>query len=246
MRRLCAVVGALLILSGAAVALWQHAVNASYARLAREVVCDSSVSEGHIPSSGSEGAGIDWDELRLQNARIAAWVDVEGTNISLPVVEAPSEDGEYYLYHDFWNRTALEGTPFLDHRCRADDPHRLVYGHHLASGGQFSELQHAYEQESFDGIGACRWYTPDEGETKLQPLCALRVDMRYETIQRFGPFDQEELHEWLHELVGQASACSSDAPSLASRGISALTLVTCSSDLARQPWRTLVIFVEVP
>ena len=246
MRRLCALVGVVLILAGAVVALWQRVVSSSYTMLAREVVRDSPADARGALASETCDNGIDWDELRSQNGRVAAWVVVEGTDISLPVVEPPSGDGEYYLYHDFWNRAALEGTPFLDHRCRAAGPHRLVYGHRLAAGGQFSELQRAYEQEGFDALGNCHWHTPDGGETELLPLCALRVDMWYEPIQRFGPFDEGRLQEWILELARQASACRSDALSLARRGVSVLTLVTCSSDLARQPWRTLVIFVEAP
>ena len=244
MRRLGMLVGTLLVIAGCTVAFWQRSVNIAYAELGRQVLTDSTdIFEGDSDAEQSCGS-LDWDALTRQNQDAVAWVEVDGTDISLPVVEARADDRSYYLTHDIWGRPALEGTPFLDHRCGADGTHRLVYGHHLATGGQFSELQRTYEQEVFGRLGTCHWHTPEKGATAMRPLCALRVDMRYGQIQTFDFPDSEGLHRWLSELEGAASARSVDAALLASKAASALTLVTCSSDLAWQPWRTIVVFVE--
>ena len=238
--------GLLLIAAGATIALWQYEVNTAYAKLGQQIVSEPA-ADGTRSSIGDQSCDVvDWSTLAQQNQDIAAWVIVDGTSISLPVVESKAADGDYYLTHDFWGRLAFEGTPFLDHRSLADDMHRLVYGHHLATGGQFSELQKAHEQEMFDQLGPCHWHTPECGRTTMQPLCALRVDMRFEQIQRFAFSDVDELHRWLAELEDLASATSADALLLAGKATSAVTLVTCSSDHAWRPWRTLVVFVETP
>ena len=238
--------GLLLMAAGAAIALWQHEVTTAYAELGQQIVSDSAGGAARSPIGDRSCGVVDWSALAQQNQDIAAWVIVDGTSISLPVVEAKAGDGDYYLTHDFWGRLAFEGTPFLDHRSSANDMHRLVYGHHLTTGGQFSELQKAYGQEVFDQLGPCRWYTPDNAGKTMRPLCALRVDMHCGQIQRFVFPDVDELRHWLTELESLASATSVDAPLLAGEAISAVTLVTCSSDHAWKPWRTLVVFVETP
>lgn len=246
MRRSGILLGLLLVTAGTAIALWQHVVNAAYAKLGEQVVIDPASNGINSSTDDQSGGSIDWDYLVKQNQDAAAWVVIDGTSISLPVVEARPDDRDHYLTHDFWNRPALEGTPFLDHRCTASDRHRLVYGHHLTTGGQFSELQKAFEQETFDQLGLCHWYTSTNGEKVMHPLFALCVDMHYGQIQRFDFRETEELHRWLSELEPLASAQSTDASALVHEAISVVTLVTCSSDLAHQPWRTLVVFVEIP
>jgi hypothetical protein len=134
--------------------------------------------------------------------------------------------------------------PFLDHRCAADGIHRLVYGHRLFLGGQFSALQRTYQQEVFDGIGVCQWSTPSGGTVRLVPFCASRRNEWYANIQHFD-LREDGLEPWLMELAADAGASSADAETLAAKARSAVTLVTCSSELSGQPWRTIVVFVEV-
>ena len=190
------------------------------------------------------GSGFDWESLKDINPDVAAWVRVEGTDIDLPVMAPSNGDMIYYLKHDLWGNRALAGVPFLDHRCMADDIHRLVYGHRLFLGGQFSALQRAYQQEVFDGIGICQWSTPSDGTARLVPYCASRRNAWYADIQRFD-LHGGELEPWLRELAADAGATSADAETLAGQARSAVTLVTCSSELSGQPWRTVVVFVEV-
>ncbi|MDI9591351.1 MAG: class B sortase [Acidobacteriota bacterium] len=188
--------------------------------------------------------GINWDTLKLLNPDVAAWVSVEGTDVDLPVMAPADRDMTYYLRHDLWRRWVLAGTPFLDHRSDADGPHRLVYGHHLATGGQFSSLQRAHRQEIFETLGSCVWQTPGEGATSLEPFCALMVDMWYAPIQTFGFDGDAGLRDWLRARAAEATARNAGYSELAEGARSALTLVTCTSDLSHQRWRTLVIFVQ--
>ncbi len=186
----------------------------------------------------------DWETLKEINADTAAWIFVEGTDIDLPVMRARVDDPEFYLSHDLWGSPAFEGVPFLDHRCQADDTHRLVFGHRLGMGGQFSQLQKAYEQEVFDSLGTCHWSTPTGGSITLVPLCSLSVDMWYQPIQTFAFEGEGTLAGWLHTLAQDATARADSWESLALQGQSVLTLVTCSSSLSNQQWRTLVVFVQ--
>lgn len=215
---------------------------------ALEVLSDCARPQQDAPIYQGPGidveSGLDWESLWAINPDVAAWVRVEGTDIDLPVMAPSDGDMSYYLQHDLWGNRALTGVPFLDHRCRADGVHRLVYGHRLFLGGQFSALQLAYQQGEFDGIGSCWWSTPSCDTRRLAPFCALRRDAWFADIQRFDP-REDELGSWLLELAEGAEASSADCESLAGAARSVVTLVTCSSELSGQPWRTIVVFVEV-
>ncbi len=238
--------GMALVVAGGSITVGHHTTTKAYSALSEEVIrSETPLVTDTKTHKDEDGSSIDWEALRCENADIAAWVTVHETDIDLPVLLPSDGSMSFYLTHDFWGNQAPEGAPFLDHRCEADDIHRMVYGHHLTMGGQFSNLQTAYEQEVFDTLGCCSWTTPTRDETTLQPFCSLKVDMWYEPIQQFDFDANGELNDWLRELASDSSARSHSWDELASSAQSVVTLVTCSSNLSGQQWRTLVLFVEV-
>lgn len=233
-------VGISLVLAGGAVLFDHQQEQHAYARLT------SLVTEPHAqPADDAQPAkGTDWQSLRAINQDVAAWVRVENTDVDLPVVAPSDKDMDFYLTHDLWRNQSLGGVPFLDHRCDADGTHRMVFGHHLDMGGQFSSLQRVSEQSSFDRLGRCLWQTPAHGTTTLRPFCAFEADMWCEPIQVFAFASSEELRTWLAAIGKDASARAAGWEGLARRARSAVTLVTCSSDLPHERWRTFAVFVE--
>jgi hypothetical protein len=189
---------------------------------------------------------VDWDALLAANSSVVAWCRVEGTTIDHPVCQASDEDPTFWLTHDLWGAESPAGTPYIDHRTRADSLHVLCYGHHLAgTGGMFSDVYRCHEQGKFEGIltGGLLWLTPDGGAVRMEPLCASSQDMGYARIQRFEFADDAELRAWLRDILSDASAAAADAEELLGRATRAVTLVTCCSDIAGQRGRTLVTFV---
>lgn len=236
-------IGWMLVASSLALVLAQKHEARAFEVLSEEVHVQQGAPAGHGANIGI-GAGFDWESLRAINPDVAAWVQVEGTDIDLPVMAPSDADMGYYLQHDLWGNPAIEGVPFLDHRCQADGVHRLVYGHRLFLGGQFSALQKAYRQEVFERIGTCKWCTPAGGATSLVPYCALYRNEWFAGIQRFDLHD-DGLETWLLRLADGAEVTSANHETIAKQAQSAVTLVTCSSELSGQPWRTIVVFVEV-
>ena len=80
--------------------------------------------------------------LQQQNADLAAWLTVDGTEVDYPVMLTP-HDMEYYMYRDFHGNHSACGTPFFDTRCvpldQADS--LLIYGHNMRDGTMFSSLK---------------------------------------------------------------------------------------------------------
>lgn len=171
-----------------------------------------------------------------------AWVEVSGTGINLPVADG-SRGASWYLTHDLWGNKSALGCPFIDSRCSSPyGPHVIVYGHHLAfTNYMFSPLHRCYQQRQFSRLGSCLWTTV-KGSCILEPLCALSVDSSWPDILRFSFSSDEEFHAWLDAIIEASTARAPNARELSSGASRVITLVTCSSNRAGQPWRTLVLF----
>lgn len=180
-----------------------------------------------------------------------AWLTVDSAGMSLPVAQGGQGDPTYYLSHDINGKDSPAGTPFIDWRCweaTTECPqHLLVYGHHLGvTGGMFSPLYHCWRQGEFERLCAsgADWYEPGARARHFMPLCALRVREDYAPIQVFSWQDLDHLRTWLYDIAQRSSAAVPDWERVARGATRCLTLVTCSSDLPGQGWRTLVLFVE--
>lgn len=82
------------------------------------------------------GRQIDWDSLP---AEIVAWVEVPGTGIDEPIVQATPDSPNVYLYRDVFGKGAY-GTPYIDSDCSIDSRLVVVYGHHMSDGTAFAEF----------------------------------------------------------------------------------------------------------
>ena len=91
-----------------------------------------------------------YQSLQQENPDFVGWVKIEGTRIDYPVMYTPDRP-EYYLHLDFQKRRSSYGTPFLDDRCRLEEPktNLMVYGHHMKNGSMFADLQNYTKQEYF-------------------------------------------------------------------------------------------------
>lgn len=82
------------------------------------------------------GRQIDWDSLL---AEVIAWVEVPGTGIDEPIVQATPDSPNAYLYRDVFGQGAY-GTPYIDSDCTIDSRFVVVYGHHMSDGTAFAEF----------------------------------------------------------------------------------------------------------
>ena len=191
----------------------------------------------------SQRGGIDWHILGAKHPNACAWLQVGGTSIVYPVAQAQADKPDFYLSHNLWGDPSGAGCPYVDARTSPNGQHALVYGHRMGTMGKvFSPLGDCHEQEHFEKLGELLWSTPQKGDITLQPLCALEVDMAYQHVQQFAFDDDAGLQTWLSDLLNEATAVTPNAQDLAARASRVVTLVTCSSPVAGQRSRTLVVF----
>ena len=80
---------------------------------------------------------IDFGSLRQTNPDITGWLDIPGTSISYPVVQA--QDNAFYLSHGVGRQKSGSGAVFMDYRNEAglSDDNTILYGHNMHSGSMF-------------------------------------------------------------------------------------------------------------
>jgi sortase B len=78
--------------------------------------------------------------LLKMNDDTVGWIQIEGTRIDYPIVQA--KDNDFYLDHDFKKNRSSGGAIFMDYRNGIDpiDQNTVLYGHHMKDGSMFKDL----------------------------------------------------------------------------------------------------------
>lgn len=118
------------------------------------------------PEESEEQTGtLDFEILKQTNPDIYAWIEIAGTKVDYPVLQSPENDDRYL-------KTAYDGTPYIGgalftqatyNSTDFNDPVTVIYGHTMASGTLFGQLQKVYTgREGFDRHSEITIYLPDE------------------------------------------------------------------------------------
>lgn len=99
------------------------------------------------PDAG-DAQSTSFAQLKAINPDVCGWISMEGTNIDFPILQG--ETNLTYLNTDVHGNFSLAGSIFLDSRNKRDfsDPYNLLYGHHMAEGNMFGDLD-LYKDASF-------------------------------------------------------------------------------------------------
>lgn len=93
---------------------------------------------------------IDFDKLCKINPDIVAWIEIENTGISYPVVRTKSN--EEYLYKDIEGNYSIYGSIFLDERLHDTDlkenENNIIYGHNM---GRWTDVMFGGLKEYLNG-----------------------------------------------------------------------------------------------
>lgn len=174
------------------------------------------------------GRQIDWDSLP---AEVIAWVEVPGTGIDEPIVQATPDSPNAYLHRDVFGQGAY-GTPYIDCDCTIDSRLVVVYGHHMSDGTAFAEFADFIDEEFAREHGRIIVYKRS-GETLELEVCA--VDVVNASRERLV-IDQEESFEKIVETADLHLSDSVEAEQL-------FAFTTCSY----QTWNSRTIaFAALP
>ena len=84
---------------------------------------------------------VDFNDLKKKNKDTRGWIQVNGTNINYPFVQA--KDNKYYLTHSFEKKYTDAGWIFLDYRNDINNlsKNNIIYGHARLNKTMFGTLK---------------------------------------------------------------------------------------------------------
>ncbi len=128
----------------------------------KQIPSESLKNEKDKTKSNPQTLAIDWPGIDSENLNIIAWIDIPGTAISYPVVQA--EDNEYYLHHTVNQEYSDYGSIFLNCTNRKDfsDSHNILYGHNMNDGTMFADLNRYQDSDFYENAPYIYIYSPGE------------------------------------------------------------------------------------
>ena len=227
------VISMLLVLSYSGYSLWD---NHQIISAAENVRADML----RLKPEPDETGKPDFSQLREINKDVVGWISVGGTSIDYPILQG--EDNLSYITTDVYGRYSVAGSIFLDTRCSADfsDRYSLVYGHHMANGSMFGDLDRFKSRDFFYENLSGHSLTTADGVYELELACLLEIDAYSTLIFSPGDFGLEEIIEYSAEnatFLSQSEKLKKYDPA----SVRLIALSTCSEDYADA--RTVLVFV---
>ena len=173
----------------------------------REYVREEPQEKTQQDGQGEEGDSpvapeVDWESLKGINPDIIAWLQIEGTEISYPVVKGT--DNEYYLHRTFERNYNFAGSIFVEYTNSSDfqDWNTIVYGHNMKNGSMFGLLR-KYFQSKESLPGRYVWICTPEKNYRYEIFSSHVVDAAGEVYTLFSAPD-EQFQQYLDNMKAQS------------------------------------------
>lgn len=107
-----------------------------------------------VTKAGEQGTdndkAINHAALTARNGDYAGWLQVDGTDISYPVVQSKEE--LFYLRRDFDKNYSIAGTVFMNYRNNKafTDTNTMLYGHNMHDGTMFAPMKNFMKKDFFN------------------------------------------------------------------------------------------------
>ena len=170
------------------------------------------------------------EELQKENEEIIGWLEIEGTNINYPVLQA--SDNDYYLTHNYKKEKSSTGSIFLDKDFDLinGSSNYLIYGHRSKSGLMFEDLM-KYAKEDFYKEHTKVKFTTNKDDSLYEILSVFYSRVYYKSeknVFRYYYFVNANNEQEYNDFVNNAKKVSLyDTGVTANYGEQLLTLSTC-------------------
>jgi len=165
--------------------------------------------------------------LREINSEIVGWISIADTSIDYPVVQ--HSDNDYYLDHNIERSRSSRGAIFMDYRNErmTEDPHIVIYGHHMKDGSMFSQLYNYKDEQYFHEHSLITLDTLEQ-PTTWQIVSAYVYSPQHQFFQlQYG--SEQEHNDYLQQIMA-ASLYDTGLEITAEDQL--LTLVTCTYEIS--------------
>lgn len=196
----------------------------------KNILADIKIDEEQVTEVKTERM-LQVEELKKENQDIVGWIEIEGTNISYPVLQGT--DNQYYMKHTYKKEDSKDGSIFLDKSYDWNIPssNLLLYGHNNKNGNMFQDLL-KYKDESFYNEHPTIRFTTVNDDCQYEIISVFKSRVYYQDEQnvfRYYYFinanDEAEYNNYIEE---SKKASLYDTGKSATYGEQLLTLSTCS------------------
>ena len=188
--------------------------------------------EEFIPSGEEKYADIsymsvDFKDLIDKNNETVGWLKVNNTNVNYSVVQ--HDDNEYYLKHDFYKKSNINGWVYADYRADFEyfGSNTIIYAHNMTDRSMFGSLvwclkESWYKNEDNQYI---KLSTPKSNTVwKIFSIYTIKPEVYY--LKTY--FESDEEHEIFVETIKNRSIYNFNEDVSSNDKI--LTLSTCTDD----------------
>ena len=194
-----------------------------------EILGNVKINETDITGTKTERM-LQLEELQKENEEIIGWLEIEGTNINYPVLQA--SDNDYYLTHNYKKEKSSTGSIFLDKDFDLinGSSNYLIYGHRSKSGLMFEDLM-KYAKEDFYKEHTKVKFTTNKDDSLYEILSVFYSRVYYKSeknVFRYYYFVNANNEQEYNDFVNNAKKVSLyDTDVTANYGEQLLTLSTC-------------------
>lgn len=169
----------------------------------------------------------DFNELKQINKEVQGWIQVNGTNINYPYVQA--SDNDFYLNHSFDKSSNGAGWIFMDYRNNPQefDKNTIIYGHGRSNTSMFGTLKNILKSSWFKDSNNYVIKLATEQENSLWEVFSVyKIPTTSDYLQiKFS--SNEEFQNFANKLI-ERSAYNFNTPVNSTDKI--ITLSTCWND----------------
>lgn len=194
-----------------------------------EILGNVKINETDITGTKTERM-LQLEELQKENEEIIGWLEIEGTNINYPVLQA--SDNDYYLTHNYKKEKSSTGSIFLDKDFDLinGSSNYLIYGHRSKSGLMFEDLM-KYAKEDFYKEHTKVKFTTNKDDSLYEILSVFYSRVYYKSeknVFRYYYFVNANNEQEYNDFVNNAKKVSLyDTSVTANYREQLLTLSTC-------------------
>lgn len=172
---------------------------------------------------------VDFETLQEVNKDVIAWIYIEDTDISFPVLQGKTN--KQYLFQSYKKEYLTAGSIFIDYRCgrNFEDKNTVIYGHNMHNGSMFGSLKKYKNGEYKNEHSYIYILLPDASWKKYEVIAFYQADVEGALYQL--PLSNscgEETFEKLAETVRNANEYAD--PAEMKYDDSFITLSTCTQD----------------
>lgn len=170
------------------------------------------------------------EELQKENNEIIGWLEIEDTNINLPVCQ--TTDNDFYLTHNYKKEKSKGGSLFLDKNFDLinGSSNYLIYGHRNTQGLMFEDLLKYSKEDFYNNHKTIKFTTnKDDSIYEIMSVFYSRVYYKKEKdVFRYYNFVNANNEEEYNDFVNNCKKSSIyDTGVTANYGDQLLTLSTC-------------------